>query len=386
MGNQRIIAAFSAFVLVCVGGLALLRRLAVSDPSAALSGKVDAVISGWVANGVGAGSRELTLVIGDAQAGEDVLRLPASDGGEATLLEKLRALVAGNAPRAVDRPNPFTKAFAKKPGAVAWTFDGFSKTQEAAVIDALARNIVKAHDANAVINIVAQGSVGAAVLKSVKTLEGQVRGGVQVGANSVVLLGMDSVSLQRYDPAYFSKVSRPLNVGEWANLSGPKGMDLGEATVEMFSAKFDGAKLPGRYLTGLPIGEGRVSSSGLPIKLDSLADAIIGVIDKQGGIEQWVSQKQWVEQKQAEELRRQAEEEARRKAEEEARKLAEEEARRQAAVRLAAAEAAKQEAQARKAAETRAHKFAQAAACLAPQPKDRPQGMREVDELLRQAA
>jgi formylglycine-generating enzyme required for sulfatase activity len=99
-----------------------------------------------------------------------------------------------------------------------------------------------------------------------------------------------------------------------------------------------------------------MSSSGLPIKLDALAEAIIGVFDRQGGLEQWVTQRQWQEQKLALDMRRQAvEEEARRLAEEEARRRAEEER-----ARLAALEAARKEEQARKASDEAARGRAEA--------------------------
>ena len=298
MTGWKAVVSIAAGVLLLACLLLFVRSLNKPDPAAMLTAKLEKVVSDWAANRVPVNERVINLIIGDA--GAEVLSLVPQDK------------------------------------AVTWTLDGYSKAQEKEVIEVLARSIVKAHDFGAVLNIVAQGEVGAAVLKSVKSLEGQMRGGAQVGVHGLAILGMDARRLKAYDPGYFEKVVRPLNVGEWANIyttTPSGGMRLEDSGIEMYSAKYDRVRVPGRFLADLLAPESRASPLDVPIRLDTLARAIIGVFGREGGLEDWITQQQRLEEEQAEELRRRASEgEAERRAEEEARRREDAKARRKAAI------------------------------------------------------
>ncbi|MEK7872242.1 MAG: hypothetical protein AAB502_00105, partial [Chloroflexota bacterium] len=157
MTNWRVLASIAASALILACLLLFMRALSKPDPSATLSAKLEKTVSDWAANKIPVNERVINLIIGDADAGEDVLSL-APQVQESSLLDKLKgAFGLNSAPRPVNVSNPFTKAFGQDKSAIAWTFDGFSKAQERDVIEELAKNIVKAHDSQAVLNIVAQG-------------------------------------------------------------------------------------------------------------------------------------------------------------------------------------------------------------------------------------
>ncbi|MFA5137646.1 MAG: formylglycine-generating enzyme family protein [Elusimicrobiota bacterium] len=304
-----------------------------ADTSSVLNTRLEQVIGDWAAKKVPVNSRVINLIIGDSTSDDDGILntarpLPAEEG----ILDKLQGLFGKRKLRESKEQSAFAKAAAQEPGVVTWTFYGFSKADEKAVIEELAKGIVKAHDAEAELNIVAKGDVGAAVLKAIKRLEGPERDGVKVGVNSLVIMGMDRARLRAYDPVYFSEVRRPLNLGNWTNVYGG-GIGSDEEVLEFFSAKYDGKKLSSKQLDlsqldlSKPALASRMSSSGLPFRVDALALAIIGVFGS-GGLERWVSQQEWLEEQAAEKARRVTEaEEARRRAEEEAGRKAEKEAR-----------------------------------------------------------
>ncbi|MBI5244420.1 MAG: formylglycine-generating enzyme family protein [Elusimicrobia bacterium] len=345
MPNRLALASLAGIVLLAAGFYLFLRGLGAPDPSDSLTNRIEALVGKWSTGGVPLKDRVITLVIGDSGAGESVLSLSRPPLSEGSMLDKIRNILGmGTRLRTLKEPTEFSKAFSRDPNAVTWVFEGFSRSDEKAVVEQVRKSLIKAHDADAVINIVAQGEIGGAVLKSLKSLEGEVRGGIRVGANSLTLMGMSKGRLKSYDPAYFSTVKKPANVGEWANVYNSYGEGLEESTMEVFSEKYDGKAFSGKILINLvSAAEPRMSSSGLFVRLDAFALAIIGVFGREGGLEQWCSQQEFLEEqkrlqeereaakrKAEEEARRLAEEEARRKAEEEARRRAEEEARRRA--------------------------------------------------------
>ena len=64
-------------------------------------------------------------------------------------------------------PTPLAKAFADKSDAVVWTHEGFSINDERMTRE-IAKAVIKAHDAGAELNVVAQGRSAAPVLKALK--------------------------------------------------------------------------------------------------------------------------------------------------------------------------------------------------------------------------
>lgn len=202
-----------AGIIALIAGAAVWRTNSLlSRDLGTLSPQVDVMASAWDARKVPIGQRAVTIVLSDAGAEFDPFLLaPQAEAGfiEASGGWIRRSLIGGN-PASQSR-TALVRAFFGSPQMIAWTHNGFAAAGEAAMARELEKAILKAHDAGAEINVVAQGKASGPVLLALKRVQGMERGGSKVGANKVILLGMSASRLA----AGFAK---PANVNELANI------------------------------------------------------------------------------------------------------------------------------------------------------------------------
>ncbi|MCX5797543.1 MAG: SUMF1/EgtB/PvdO family nonheme iron enzyme [Elusimicrobia bacterium] len=183
---------------------------------AVLTGQMDSLASDWEAKQVPRGRRAVTVLLSDAQAASDPLLLaPAPKSG---LVDTAggwisRNLIGGDP--AVDTPTELARAFAGSTALVGWTHEGFSTVSEEAMSREVEKAVIRAHDAGAQIDIVAQGPAAAPVLMALKRLEG-------IGVNKVVLVGMDLPSLKRLPSIADYDFTRLGDATELANIWVPR--------------------------------------------------------------------------------------------------------------------------------------------------------------------
>ncbi|MBI5211354.1 MAG: SUMF1/EgtB/PvdO family nonheme iron enzyme [Elusimicrobia bacterium] len=242
-----------------------------------MTGRVDSMAAEWKAKGVPVEGRVVDFVLADAGAGPMAFVVPQAPGtAEAALAWAKRSLLGG--PPAVEAPHPFAEAFADDPAAAVWVHDGFAAVSAEAMAAEVAKAVVKARDAGAAVNIVAQGASAVPVLKAVRGLEGAVRGGRPVGVGKLVVVGMSPASLQEMDPVFFREFAKPGNVAESAFLWLPRD-PLAMPVVRLFSRGFNGAPLAGQELWP------PLASQGSAIQSRDLTLIVKGLVAKAGSLE-----------------------------------------------------------------------------------------------------
>lgn len=85
MTNWKVLVSIAASALILACLLLFMSALNKPDPSAALTGKMEKAVSDFIANKVPASERVINLVIGEADAGEDVLSLAPQVKGKSLL-------------------------------------------------------------------------------------------------------------------------------------------------------------------------------------------------------------------------------------------------------------------------------------------------------------
>ncbi|MBI4677510.1 MAG: formylglycine-generating enzyme family protein [Elusimicrobia bacterium] len=226
-----------------ISGLALWRAKTLAERTVGvMSLPVERLAADWDAQKVPQGRRVVTFLLSDARAAADPFMVaPEPRGG---LVETAGGWVNRNligAPPVVQTPTELGRAF-DSTTLVRWTHDGYSAFSEDAMSRELEKAIVKAHDAGAEINIVAQGEDAAPALMALKRLEGVERGGVKVGANKVMLLGMNAPRLKRIPSVSAYDFSRPGNVLELANIWVPREEMARTMRMQVFGEKRKGGE------------------------------------------------------------------------------------------------------------------------------------------------
>lgn len=229
------------FLLVCVSLLGWRVQRLSSRDLAVLTGQMDSLASDWEAKKVPLSSRVVTILLSDASAAADPFLLaPEEDEG---VLETAGSWINRNLIGASSRvlmPTELGRAFANSTALVVWTHQGYSAVSEEAISRELEKALLKAHDAGAEINIVAQGVDAAAVLTALKRLEGVKRGGVAVGANRVLLLGMDAPRLKLIPSIAAYDFSKSGNVLELASVWVPRDAYVRTVKMQAFNGKRGG--------------------------------------------------------------------------------------------------------------------------------------------------
>lgn len=200
------------FSLGAAGCVALVSGLAIRNAGRALDvlgPQMDLMASDWDSEKVPLGRRVVTILLSDADASFDPFALaPEKEEGllEASGGWLRRNLIGGNA--SLQTPTALARAFSDSTQLIAWTHKGFASAGEAEMSREIEKAILKAHDAGAEINIVAQGKASRAVLAALMRVQGLERGGSKVGANKVMLLGVNASRLG----AGFAKPSNVLEL------------------------------------------------------------------------------------------------------------------------------------------------------------------------------
>jgi hypothetical protein len=223
--TKYLLALGSAGMCFCVVllGFWRIRTLDYSEGPLELSIKVDALVSAWAAQNIPMRQRAAVLVISDADD-SDVLAVAE----EPWWLDRLSVWLRrgyGPRPRAVNVDSKFVKAYSGDANTIAWTHEGRTTASQRQMVREIMRAIVKAHDAGAEIDVVTQGASVESVLIALKNLEGQARGGAQVGVNKLVSVGASQAALRGFE--------RPANLFEWATLWRDRSRNT---TIQFFGA------------------------------------------------------------------------------------------------------------------------------------------------------
>ena len=182
----------------------------------ALVPRMEAQASIWDAQHVPASARLFNLVLSDADSGSDPLAVPEEPGVPGRTFAWINRTYL---PRQAVAPSAFAKAFSGEPNTIDWTSEGLATASESQMAREVAKTIEIAHDAGAQLNIVAQGSSVEPVIKALESLEGVQRKGSPVGANRVVLVGVDRPRLKSISAHGLRRLG---NVKELANIWVPK--------------------------------------------------------------------------------------------------------------------------------------------------------------------
>ncbi|MBI3552552.1 MAG: hypothetical protein HY077_08530 [Elusimicrobia bacterium] len=207
-----------------------------SDAALELSAKVEALAADWAAKNLPMQTRTVVLVISDGAVDADVLSL----GADPTTWDRLKVWLGrayGPRRRAGSVDSRFVKAYSADANTIAWTHEGYATASQKQMTRDITRAILKAHDAGAELDIVAQGLAAAPVLMAIKGVEGQVRGGERVGVNKLVAIGMSRDELAKIDPAFFTGFGRPSNLLEWSNVWQDPAR---KTTIEFFGGSQNG--------------------------------------------------------------------------------------------------------------------------------------------------
>lgn len=211
--NARYLFTLGVGAMVAlVSGASLWRaRTLMERELGVLTSQVDGLAAGWEEAGVPPGSRVATFVFSDTRALLAPFLPPAGEEGFADAAGAWigRNLIGGNS--VVPADAPLVRAFGDSTRLVSWTHRGFTAFGEAAMAREFEKALLKAHDAGAEINVVAQGTDAAAVLMALERVQGMERGGARVGANKVILVGLKAERLKR-------AAGKPANVVELAYL------------------------------------------------------------------------------------------------------------------------------------------------------------------------
>ncbi|HAH07194.1 MAG TPA: hypothetical protein DCM05_11850, partial [Elusimicrobia bacterium] len=205
---MKTIVSIVLAALLCVGvllfGLSLAGRRTVRG--AALSQGLESIL----ASQAGVQDRAITLVLDDTSRGADPLGLPEPPSFFDDLRRGLASLLRkrGGDPE----PTGFAEALSVgEPGAVVWSYDGFSTSDEPAMVQAVMEAIVKARESGARVNLVTTGNSALIAAKAVARLEGK-----DVRVESLHAFGMSKPALVRADPL-FAGFERPSNLVSWTN-------------------------------------------------------------------------------------------------------------------------------------------------------------------------
>jgi len=213
---MKLIVPIAAAAFLFIGSLLFWRNQKSVEAPGPLSAGIEKLAGEWESNRVPAGSRSVTFVLADASRGEEAFSLPSEPGALDRVQAKLAAWFSGaHKIKTLRKAPPLAQAFGDKADAVLWTHDG-SRIDEEDMARKISKALLKAHDAGAESNLVAQGRSSGPAFKALKDLEGTEREGVQVGANKVVFLGMNGERLQRIPCAQAYEPRRPGNVVELA--------------------------------------------------------------------------------------------------------------------------------------------------------------------------
>lgn len=198
---------------LAAGGGTFIRSQALSTRDVAvLTPQIGALAADWEAKKTPENGRSVTFLITDVGAAFNPFDAAAADAGSPDAISDWvgRSLIGGDA--AVEADTPLIRAFADSRQAARWIHKRYSAVGEKAMSREVEKAILRAHDAGAEINIVAQGADAAPVLSALRRLQGVERGGQKVGANKVILLGVNAGSFKRgrvlagFDPAKVANV------------------------------------------------------------------------------------------------------------------------------------------------------------------------------------
>lgn len=194
-------------------GAALLLQLQRGRGPAVPPGKdLDSVLKAWEASTGGEG-RQAVFVLDDAGQRRDPFESPK----EPSALDRMEAKARRVLGLGGGAPSLLGQALLDQPDTVYRRYDPLFDQGEDAFVRSLANDILRAQQAGAQVDIVAQGRAGEAALKAVKLLEGdEAKPGVPL--RSLVAIGLDEERLQKRDPGTFKEFKRPRNLQQWANL------------------------------------------------------------------------------------------------------------------------------------------------------------------------
>ncbi len=191
MRTGYIITLAAGALVAAISGMSLWRATSLMQRElGVLIPQTDSLASGWESAKVPSNGRSVTFLLSDARAALDPFLIafaPEPGFAEAAGGWAGRNLLGGAA--AVETPTALARAYADSTQLIHWTHRGFSAADEKMMARELEKAILKAHDAGAVIDIVASGADAGLVLAALKRVQGLERGGVKVGANKVVFLG-----------------------------------------------------------------------------------------------------------------------------------------------------------------------------------------------------
>ncbi|MDE2509847.1 MAG: hypothetical protein KGL74_01875 [Elusimicrobia bacterium] len=228
--------------LVCLG-LWSARSGTPAEPGVELTDKLDQLTAAWAANDVPAGDRAVVLVLSDAETSGDPLELADAP----SILDRLRGWfrrrILGRS--AIAGYSRFSRAFDADATTISWTQANFPSADDENQIRALMAVVVKAHDAGAELDIVAQGLSAGPALLALQRLDGTVRQGQKVGVNKLVTIGMNSKTLKKLDRAF--QFGKPGNLREWAAIcrtdSFQRGTEIGVLDAEKEYARYSAEDL-----------------------------------------------------------------------------------------------------------------------------------------------
>ena len=215
----------------------------ISTGPGSMDAQLDGLSAVWTAQNVPMSERLVTLVLSDAESSGEPLALARLPAAPARLMGWLRRTFLGDARAASD--SGFAGHFSGDQSTVLWTQASFPSAEGEAMTRDIRAAIIKAHDAGAELDIVAQGFSAGPALKAVQSLDGTTRGGVKVGVNKLVTVGMNWPALNDADP-YF-KFGRPDNLREWAAIW-TTNSDPVKSEIALFSAGENDAVYPAEEL------------------------------------------------------------------------------------------------------------------------------------------
>lgn len=171
-----------------------------------LTSQVDAMASTWQAKQTPESGKVVTILVSDVGAAYNPFEISPDPASPMQKLGDLAGRSLIGEPAAVQADTTLFLAFADSPQLVSWTHNRFSRVSENTLSKEFEKAVLKAHDAGAEINVVAQGADAAPVLRALRRLQKVERGGQKVGANKVFLLGASAASLATLEPGKIGNV------------------------------------------------------------------------------------------------------------------------------------------------------------------------------------
>lgn len=200
------------FCFIALAMFLLVHLRGISTGPGSMDAQLDELSADWTARNVPMSDRLVTLVLSDAESSGEPLALARLPSAPARLKGWLRRTFLGDSRAASD--SAFARNFSGDRATVLWTQASFPSAEGEAMTRDVRAAIIKAHDAGAELDIVAQGFSAGSALKALQSLDGTTRGGAKVGVNKLVTVGMNWPALDDADP-YF-KFARPDDLREWA--------------------------------------------------------------------------------------------------------------------------------------------------------------------------